>query len=215
MKLTISDEIKKLLPDFRIIAYTMEVNNKKTKTVTDLLTNEFAKYYHIYELTTIVNLPIIKEARDGYKCLGKDPSHTRLACEALLRRVVKDGTLYRISDLVDLGNLLSIKTRRSICVVDKDKVIGDINIRLGNENDDYNTINRGKLNVNHIPLYEDYIGPFGNPTSDTPRTMITDETKQILIMMICFDKIKDESEKWLVDIYREYAQAKNICKIGD
>ena len=64
--------------------------------------------------------------------MGKDPSHTRPACEALLRRVVKGNELYRLGDVIDLGNILSIETLRSVCVVDSDKLVGDIVIRENN-----------------------------------------------------------------------------------
>ena len=37
MKITISEELKKILPDFSIIAYQMTVNVTKTKEVDDLL----------------------------------------------------------------------------------------------------------------------------------------------------------------------------------
>ena len=128
--------------------------------------------------------------------MGKDPSHTRPACEALLRRVVKGNELYRLGDVIDLGNILSIETLRSVCVVDSDKLVGDIVIRLGNSYDNYEGINRGIINVTNIPVYTDEIGPFGCPTSDTLRTAVTATTKSILVMIICFDDLeKDIDEK--------------------
>ena len=40
------------------------------------------------------------------------------------------------------------------------------------------------INIENIPLYEDEIGPFGSTTSDTPRTMVTENTKKILLFMV-------------------------------
>ena len=62
-------------------------------------------------------------------------------CEInLLRRIVKEQPLYRLGDIIDLGNILSILTKRSVCVVDKDKLIGNLTIRLGTKEDIYMTI---------------------------------------------------------------------------
>lgn len=214
MKLTISKQLQEKLPLFNIIAYTMDIDNQITEEVTLLLEKTISDYQNICELKDIVNYGKIKNARDGYKKLGKDPSHTRLACEALLRRVIKNKSLYRINDIVDLGNILSIMTQRSICVVDKDKVIGDVYIRIGTKEDVYETINRGILNVENIPLYTDEISFFGNPTSDTPRTMITKETKSILVMMICFDQENlEQDRKLLIELYQKYANARNIQEV--
>lgn len=214
MKLTIDKKIKEKLPLFNIIAYTMDVDNLITEEVTKLLNQTIDEYSNICELKDVVNYGKIKNARDGYKKLGKDPSHTRLACEALLRRVIKNKSLYRINDLVDLGNILSIMTQRSICVVDKDKVIGDVYIRIGTKDDIYETINRGILNVENIPLYTDDISFFGNPTSDTPRTMISEHTNKILVMMICFDQEDLEKDReLLIQLYKKYANARNIQEV--
>ena len=128
--------------------------------------------------------------------------------------MIKNKSLYRINDIVDLGNILSIMTQRSICVVDLDKVIGDVVIRIGTKEDIYETINRGLLNVENIPLYTDDISFFGNPTSDTPRTMITESTKSILVMMICFDEEDLEKDReLLIELYKNYANAENIKEV--
>ena len=109
---------------------------------------------------------------------------------------------------------IAIDTNRSVAVLDYDKIVGDVNIRLGTENDIYEGIGRGIINVNNIPLYDDEVGPFGSPTSDTPRTMITDETKKILLMIICFsERYYEENINRAIEIYKEYCFASNITKI--
>ena len=186
MKINISEELINKLPEFTVIGYTLTVDNNKTIEVDQLIQETKIKYQNFVELTDVVKIPKIKVSRDGYKKLGKDPSHTRLACEALLRRVIKGDDLYRLGDIIDLGNILSIETMRSVCVVDLDKLDGNVNIRIGNKEDLYYGINRGQINVDKIPLYTDNLGPFGNPTSDTDRTKVTSSTQNILIMIICF-----------------------------
>lgn len=214
MKINIAEELLNKIPDFSVIAYTMEVDNDTTFLVDELLLALKERYNNYVPLADIVQIPKIKVSRDGYKKLGKDPSHTRLACEALLRRVVKGDDLYRLGDIIDLGNILSVETMRSVCVVDFDKIEGDVTIRIGTNEDVYYGINRGLINVDKIPLYTDNQGPFGNPTSDTDRTKITSFTKNILIMIICFNKEDlEKDEKMMLELYKKYANARNIKKL--
>ena len=161
-----------------------------------------------------MNTPLIKEGRDGYKKLKKDPSRYRLACESLLRRLVKGNKLYRINNLVDVGNILSIEAKRSVAVLDCDKIVNDIYIRLGTSDDIYEGIGRGIINVENIPLYEDNIGPFGSTTSDTLRTSVTLETKKVLLFVVCFSEMNINEHKALaIDLFKKYCNASNIVEI--
>lgn len=215
MKISISKELQEALPNFNVIGYTMDVDNKTTIEVTNYINNLFLSLKDKYTLEQLIKEPKILESRNAYKKLGKDPSHTRVACENLWRRLIKGQKFYRLGDLIDLGNVLSILTKRSVCVVDLDKIDGDIFIRRGTKDDIYETINRGLLNVENIPLYVDLISPFGCPSSDTLRTSITKNTKRILIMIICFSENEiNEDELLLLDIYQKYTKAKNIIKIS-
>lgn len=215
MKVTISEKIKTALPNFNVIAYTMDVENNMSEEVTSFINQVINENKDIYTLEEIIKESKVLESRNGYKKLGKDPSHTRVACENLLRRIIKGQPMYRLGDIIDLGNVLSILTRRSVCVVDKDKLVGDVNIRLGTKDDIYITINRGPLNVDKIPVYVDDVSPFGCPSSDTLRTAVDDKTKSIYIMIICFeDTDMEKDENLLIDIYKKYTNAQNIKKIN-
>lgn len=214
MKLTINNDILSKVKTFSVIPYVMDVDNLKTIEVSNLIDELSKRYFNLYPMEEITKLPKLKETRDGYKLLGKDPSHTRCAAEALLRRMVKGTPLYRLGDIIDLGNVLSILTSRSVCVVDFDKLVGDVTIRVGRENEEYIAINRGPLNVYNLPIYEDNISPFGTPTSDTDRTKVDENTKTILIMIICFGTTDiDKDEEQLLALYKKYANAHNIKKI--
>ena len=214
MKLTINNDILSKVKTFSVIPYVMDVDNLKTIEVSNLIDELSKKYFNLYPMEEITKLPKLKETRDGYKLLGKDPSHTRCAAEALLRRMVKGTPLYRLGDIIDLCNVLSILTSRSVCVVDFDKLVGDVTIRVGRENEEYIAINRGPLNVYNLPIYEDNISPFGTPTSDTDRTKVDENTKTILIMIICFGTTDiDKDEEQLLALYKKYANAHNIKKI--
>lgn len=214
MNITIKNEILKKIPLFHIVAYTMDIIVKPSDETKEKISqfDQFIK--EEYSLEDILNIPLIKEARNGYKALGKDPSRYRLACESLLRRLVKGFGLTPINNVVDVGNLLSIALYRSTAIVDLDLLKGDIYIRLGTEDDVYYGIGRGKLNVNKIPLYVDDISPFGSPTSDTERTAVSHQTKSILLMVICFGQPLSKLEiQTVIDMFTLYANATNIKAI--
>lgn len=215
MKISIDRSILNKLPDFNIIAFSMDVIFENSDSIDCLISKFEEQIMEEYSMEDILDIPLIKEARDGYKKLGKDPSRYRLACESLLRRLVKGNKLYRINNLVDTGNVLSIVAKRSVAVLDYDKIVGDILIRKGNANDDYEGIGRGKINVENIPLYEDELGPFGSTTSDTTRTMITSNTKKILLFIVCFSFNEIEvNEKIAIELFEKYCGAHNINKIN-
>jgi len=214
MIITIKKELVQKLSSFNIIAYSMDVKLTNSSDTEELIKTYEKKISEEYSLAEVLNIPLIKAARDGYKALGKDPSRYRLACESLLRRIVKGNQIYRINNIVDIGNLLSIELFRSTAILDYDKIQGDISIRIGTEDDEYYGIGRGLINVSNIPLYVDDISPFGSPTSDTERTMVTETTKKILLMIICFDGGLSENEtNKALDMFKRYAYANNITEI--
>lgn len=213
MKITIQKSIYDTLPEFNIVALLMDVEVKET---TDDI-KELIKQYQentkeeYSSLEDVLNIPLIKKARDSYKKLGKDPSRYRLACESLLRRIVKGNDLYIINNLVDIGNLLSIDFKRSTAVLDYDKIKGDIKIRRGLVSDVYEGIGRGIINIENIPVYVDDASPFGSTTSDTMRTSVSMNTKKMLLFIVCFDEGNHEYEtNKAIELYQKYANAKNI-----
>lgn len=218
MKLTISKTLTDKLPEFSICAYTFSLIEKNDETnCSNQLTEAFSeitkKYQNLYKLSDVVNIDKIKKTRDGYKKLGKDPSHTRPACEALIRRIIRGDALYRLGDVIDTGNLISILTMKSVCVVDLDKIEGNIYIRVGTKEDVYEGIGRGIINVSNIPLYCDEKSPFGNPTSDTIRTAITKHTKHVLILLIQFDTDDENDEFTMLDCLNKYLKIENLNKV--
>lgn len=200
--------------NLNVIAYTIDVENNTTSVVEDLINKTIEKIKNSYKIEDVVNIPKLKQSRDAYKKLGIDPSRYRLATESLIRRIVKDKGLYRINDIVDLGNILSIETLRSVCVVDLDKIDGDVFITKGKQTDIYEGINRGIINITNMPVYQDNIGNFGTPTSDTIRTAVTSKTNKILVMIICFGTSNDDNkdEELLINLYKNYANGKNFTK---
>ncbi|HNZ73811.1 MAG TPA: phenylalanine--tRNA ligase beta subunit-related protein [Bacilli bacterium] len=213
MKITVDKSISDLLPDFNTLAFIMDVEIKESsdelKGMLKELELEVQKMCPTLE--DVLKVPLIDEARNAYRTLGKDPSRYKVASESLLRRIVKDRGLYLINNAVDAGNALSIILKRNTAVLDYDKIVGDVVIRKGRTDDLFFGIGRGKLNVSNIPVYVDEVGPFGSSTSDSERTMITNKTKKLLVFVVCFSYTEvDKAIEITKEIYEKYVNAKNI-----
>ena len=139
-------------------------------------------------LENIHDLPSLHATRTAYKALGKDPSRYRPSAEALLRRVVQGKGLYEVSNVVDALNLISVKTGFSIGGYDAEKINGEIRLGRGAEDEPYEAIGRGTLNIHGLPVLRDGAGAFGSPTSDSLRTMVTPETQWFLAVFFDFEK---------------------------
>ena len=127
-------------------------------------------------------VPGAADARSLYKAFGIDPTKTRPSNEALLRRALKGEPLYRINTLVDALNLCSLREQLPFGLYDLDRVRPPVVLRRGEANESYEGIRKGPVNVGGRPVLVDAEGPFGNPTSDSARTMVTQETRSALVV---------------------------------
>lgn len=127
------------------------------------------------------DLPEAEEGRTLYKALGLDPTKTRPANEALLRRVLKGESLYRVNTLVDALNLCALRFQLPFGLYDLDRVAPPVVLRRGAAGEAYDGIRKAQVNVEGRPVLADVQGPFGNPTSDSARTMITPRTVRALV----------------------------------
>ena len=203
MKIYIDKKIKEITPQFHVGVLECNVKIYADKEVDNIIKRIEENIEKNIDITDVVNLKTIIDGRNAYKKYGKDPSRYRLAAESLYRRLSKGNKLYRINNVVDIGNVISLKSRRSVAVLDYQKIVGDIHIRLGLDEDVFHGIGRGIINITNIPIYADDIGPFGSTTSDTLRTMISDNTNKLLLFIISFNG-KFNLEKELEDVIRLY-----------
>lgn len=127
-------------------------------------------------------VPGAADARTLYKALGLDPTKYRPSSEALLRRALKGEALYRINTLVDALNLSSLRFQLPFGLYDLARVEPPVVLRKGTAGESYEGIRKGPVHVEGRPVLVDAQGPFGNPTSDSARTMITLDAKTALVV---------------------------------
>jgi DNA/RNA-binding domain of Phe-tRNA-synthetase-like protein len=121
--------------------------------------------------------------RTMYKRIGLDPTKRRPSSEALLRRVLKGDPLPRINALVDVCNWCSAEFQLPYGLYDRDRIDGDVQLRLGVEGESYAGIRKDDVHVGGRITLADRVGPFGNPTSDSARTMITPAAMRALMIV--------------------------------
>ena len=125
----------------------------------------------------------IAAVRTMYKRVGLDPTKTRPSSEALLRRVRRGDSLPRINSMVDVCNWCSLEFQLPYGLYDASRIDGDVELRIGRAGESYPGIRKDDVNVGGRITLADTQGPFGNPTSDSARTMVTTSTTRALLVV--------------------------------
>jgi len=118
--------------------------------------------------------------------LGKDPSRYRGAAEALVRRLISGRRLYKINNVVEINNLISLQCLHPVASYDAERIDGEVRFRLGHRCESYKGIGKEIINTEDLPVFADNLGAFGSPTSDSERTMIRPNTLMIVIAIMSF-----------------------------
>lgn len=183
--ISVSDEIRMTCPSFRGAAVYAQVTNTAFSEGLWQEINAFTKELITTTATEDIKLnPSIAATREAYKRLGKDPSRYRPSAEALRRRLMRGIPLYQLDTLVDLINLVSLRTGYSIGGFDADKIQGSsLVLGIGKADEPFEAIGRGELNIEGLPVYRDLIGGIGTPTSDHERTKMGLETTHLLAIV--------------------------------
>ena len=152
--------------------------------------------------TAVEPTETIAAVRTMYKRVGIDPTKTRPSSEALLRRVRKGDELPRINTLVDIINWCSLETQLPYGLYDLAHIRGAVTLRLGLAGEEYEGIRKAAVHVAGRLTLADEEGPFGNPTSDSARTMVTTSTTRSLIVIFAPVTIVDAAVQRAVDLTR-------------
>jgi DNA/RNA-binding domain of Phe-tRNA-synthetase-like protein len=123
-------------------------------------------------------VPGVEFARALFRRFHIDPTKTRPSNEALLRRALRGEPFPRVNSLVDVANVMSLLAQSPVGLYDLGRTEGPLNIRVGAEGEGYEGIRKGWVNVAGRICVADALGPLGNPTSDSARTMITTGTER-------------------------------------
>jgi DNA/RNA-binding domain of Phe-tRNA-synthetase-like protein len=125
----------------------------------------------------------VTAVRTMFRRVGLDPTKTRPSSEALLRRIRKGDSLPRINSMVDVCNWCSLEFQLPYGVYDAARIEGDVELRLGRDGEQYAGIRKDDVHVGGRITLADARGPFGNPTSDSARTMVTTAATSAMLVV--------------------------------
>jgi DNA/RNA-binding domain of Phe-tRNA-synthetase-like protein len=135
----------------------------------------------------------VASVRSMYKRVGLDPTKTRPSSEALLRRVRRGDSLPRINSMVDVCNWCSLEFQLPYGLYDTSRIEGDVTLRLGLPGEQYAGIRKDDVHVAGRITLADRVGPFGNPTSDSARAMVT--TSTTTAMLVVFAPVEFDAKR--------------------
>lgn len=213
LNINISEEFKAVCPHFRGAALRVNIKNSEfSEQLWNSISNLSAQYKSENTIDGIKKHPVIEATRNAYKSFGKDPNRYRPSSEALCRRIMRDLPLYKINTVVDIINLVSIRSGYSIGGFDADRIKGDtLTLGIGKTDEPYESIGRGMLNIEGLPVYRDLLGGVGTPTSDNERTKLHLDTTNLLIIFNGYngkDGLNNALELAL-SLLKEFAEAEN------
>ena len=157
-------------------------------------------------------IPGVRGGRAAYKAFGRNPGRYRVSSEALLRRVRRGDELYHINSVVDVNNLISVQSGLSVGSYDLDRINGTIVLRKAEQGEGYTGIGKDFLDLENMLVLSDDEGIFGCSMSDSTRAMVTEQTKDVLVVIYCFEDEID-LQKLVTDAeqaFARFAECKNF-----
>ena len=143
--------------------------------------------------------PEAAEVRSMYRAVGIDPTRRRPSSEALLRRVQRGEPLPRINSLVDISNWCSLEFQLPYGLYDLDQVTPPIALRLGRDGEQYAGIRKDVVHVGGRLTLADAQGPFGNPSSDSARTMVVPGATRVLVVVFAPAAVRQDRLRQVVE----------------
>ncbi len=215
MQILFDKEIIEAAPELTELLIEADVVNGPTSdALWHLIEEESHAIAARYPMAEIRLRPAIDATRRVYKALGKEPNRYRPSAEALCRRAVKRMELYRTLTIIDLINLVSMRTGVSIGGFDADSIDGDVlTLGVGREGEPYDAIGRGQLNIAGLPVFRDATGGIGTPTSDNERTKLSETTRRIVMTVNIYGEGEfsvEETEEMIRTLLVRHASSEHI-----
>lgn len=190
MKIKIDDQLNSVYPDIRLGLLQFQADVKESdKNFWECMNHTvLSQVQKTIEGKQWNEIPGVKGSRAAYKAFGRNPGRYRVSSEALLRRVRRGDALLTINSVVDVNNLLSIESGLSVGSYDLDQIHGTITFRKAEKGEGYTGIGKDFLDMENMLVLADEEGIFGSSMSDSTRAMVKEQTKNVLLVLYCFEK---------------------------
>jgi DNA/RNA-binding domain of Phe-tRNA-synthetase-like protein len=162
-----------------------------------------------YTLEQVKDEPLFRAYRDFFWRVGVDPTKTRPASEALVRRILAGKMLPTINTAVDAYNLASVRTGIPIAAFDADTLGGELSMRFAEEGEAFLGIGMATpvmLHKNQVILTDkgEIIAIY--PYRDSDTTKITLATKMVHIVACGVPGVEREKVRSAYELAVAYLQ---------
>ena len=162
-----------------------------------------------YTLERIKDEPLFRAYRDFFWRVGVDPTRTRPASEALVRRILSGKVLPTINTAVDAYNLASVRTGIPIAAFDADTLSGALAMRFAEEGEAFLGIGMATpitLHKNQVILADEDAIVAVYPYRDSDTTKITLATTRVHIVACGVPGIEREKVRSAYELAAAYLQ---------
>jgi DNA/RNA-binding domain of Phe-tRNA-synthetase-like protein len=147
-----------------------------------------------WSLNDLREQSIFRAYRDFFWRIGVDPTKTRPAAEALIRRILHGRRIPKINTLVDAYNLASVINAVALAAFDMDKLSGEIFMREAKTGEKFLGIGMAKpivLRGREVVVTdgEKLIAVY--PYRDAEEGKITEESKRVLLLVCGVPGLED------------------------
>ncbi|MEU6388379.1 phenylalanine--tRNA ligase beta subunit-related protein [Streptomyces sp. NPDC046939] len=151
LKITVSDDVRALAPDFHHIAIEAEglVNTPSTPETSALLDDAARRLAERLGGRAPHEDPHMVAWRAAYTAFGAKPNRTRNSAEALAKRALADGGLPRINTLVDVYNAISVAHLIPVGGEDLGHIKGGMRLVRATGEEEFVTVASGEEVVEH------------------------------------------------------------------
>jgi DNA/RNA-binding domain of Phe-tRNA-synthetase-like protein len=160
-----------------------------------------------YTLERVKDEPLFRAYRDFFWKVGVDPTKTRPASEALVRRILAGKTLPAINTAVDAYNLASVRTGIPIAAFDADTLSGDLTMRFAEEGEAFLGIGMAApitLHENQVILTDDEAIVAVYPYRDSDATKITLATTTVHIVACGVPNVEEKKVRSAYELAAAY-----------
>lgn len=200
MNLKFSGKLRDRFPGLRVLTDLVEgvKVERKSEELEEFKKKIMDKTRKKYDLDDLKDVPIFRTYRDFFWEINIDPTKTRPASEALVRRVVQGKKLPTINTLVDSYNLASLKSRIPLAAFDYASLEEGLEMRFAEEGEDFLGIGMDKpveLSGDEIVISDSEKLIAIYPYRDSEETKISTNTENVLLMVCGVPGVGDNLEK--------------------
>ena len=217
MRLTVDHAIRSEYQGLAAILFAIK-GVRVEKSLDDLehfKSEALQRFRSTLSLETLKDVPALRAYRDFFWRVGIDPTKTRPASEALLRRVLQGKDIPRINTLVDAYNIASMETHVPLAVFDAAKVQGDMVMRMAVAGEKFHGIGmtaEETLTGKEVVVQDDQMLIAIYPYRDADFSKVMTETTDVSIMVCGVPGIElsrlDEARKLSADYITRFCGGK-------